>query len=100
MSKSDIHAVSSAKKFGGKATDYMEIHEMIDSSKAFCPDNRHRVLFHHSAGTYYIQKMFGIDFDEVEKVKEKYNLPDAFVEDILNLFKTNRLKGVHPKFRQ
>tara|TARA_B110000977_G_C10943705_1_gene441843 strand:+ start:417 stop:950 length:534 start_codon:yes stop_codon:yes gene_type:complete len=95
MSKSDIHAVSSAKKFGGKATDYMEIHEMIDSSKAFCPDNRHRVLFHHSAGTYYIQKMFGIDFDEVEKVKEKYNLPDAFVEDILNLFKTNRLKGVH-----
>jgi flagellar motor component MotA len=95
MSKSDIHAKSSAKKFGGKATDYIEIHEMIDSSKAFCADNRHRFLFHHSAGTFYIQKMFGVDFDEIEKIKSKYNLPNEFIEDLLNLFKNNRSKGVH-----
>lgn len=95
MSKSDIHAISSAKKFGGKATDYIEIHEMMDSSKAFCADNRHRFLFHHSAGIYYIQKMFGIDFDEIEKIKEKYNLPHDFIEDVVNLIKNNRSKGVH-----
>ena len=95
MSKSDIHSNNSAKKFGGKPTDYIEIHEMIDSSKAFCADNRHRFLFHHTAGIYYIQKMFGIDFDEVERIKSKYNLGDDFLEDILNLLKTNRSKGVH-----
>lgn len=95
MSKSDIHSNNSVKKFGGKATDYIEIHEMIDSSKAFCADNRHRSLFHHSAGIYYMQKMFGIDFDEVERIKMKYDLGDEFVEDILLLFKTNRVKGVH-----
>jgi hypothetical protein len=94
MSKSDIHANNSVKKFGGRSTDYIEIHEMIDSSKAYCADNRHRFLFHHSAGAYYIQKMFGIDFDEIERIKVKYNLPEDFLEDILTLFKTNRSKGV------
>lgn len=95
MSKSDIHANSSVKKFGGKATDYIEIHEMMDSSKSYCADNRHRSMFHHTAGIYYIQKMFGIDFDEVEKLKIKYNLGDEFVADLLALLKTNRTQGVH-----
>ena len=95
MAKSDIHANSSARKFGGTPSDYIEIHEMIDSSKAFCSDNRHRVMFHHSAGVYYIQKMFGIDFDEINKLKEKYGLGDEFVADLLILLKMNRLKGVH-----
>jgi len=95
MSKSDIHSSSSVARFGGKSTDYIEIHEMIDSSKAFCADNRHRSLFHHSAGIYYMQKMFGIDFDEIEKLKKKYNLDDEFEADLLLLLKMNRLKGVH-----
>lgn len=34
MSKSDKHAESSAKKYGGKAADYIEIHELMDSSKS------------------------------------------------------------------
>lgn len=95
MSKSDVHAMSSAKKFGGKATDYIEIHEMMDSSKAYCSDNRHRSLFHHSAGIYYMQKMFGVDFEEIDRLKEKYGLGEEFVDDILLLLKMNRLKGVH-----
>lgn len=44
MSKPFIHAISSAKKFGGKWTDYIEIHELIDSSKSVLSDNRHRAL--------------------------------------------------------
>ena len=95
MSKSDVHANSSMKKFGGKANDYIEIHEMMDSSKVFCADNRHRSLFHHTAGVYYMQKMFGVDFDEIEKLKNKYNLGEEFVSDILTLLKMNRLQGVH-----
>ena len=95
MSKSDVHALSSSKNFGGQPSDYIEIHEMMDSSKAFLADNRHRTVFHHTAGIYYMQKMFGIDFDAIEALKLKYNLPDEFIEDMIQIFKRNRLQGVH-----
>jgi hypothetical protein len=95
MSKSDIHALSSSKKFGGDPSDYIEIHEMMDSSKSFLADNRHRTVFHHTAGVYYMQKMFGIDFGAIEELKRKYNLPDQFLNDLIDLFKRNRLQGVH-----
>jgi hypothetical protein len=48
MAKPYIHAESSARKFGGKAEDYLDIHELMDSSKLAVPDNRHRLLTHHS----------------------------------------------------
>lgn len=48
MSKPVIHAQSSARKFGGLYTDYMDIHEFLDSSKAVIADNRHRALTHNS----------------------------------------------------
>lgn len=48
MAKPYIHAESSARRFGGKAEDYLDIHELMDSSKLAVPDNRHRLLTHHS----------------------------------------------------
>ena len=36
------HAESSARKFGGKAEDYLPIHNWFDESKAFIADFRHR----------------------------------------------------------
>lgn len=48
MSKPYIHALSSAKKHGGKPEDYMDIHNLMDSSKASIADNRHRALTHNS----------------------------------------------------
>jgi hypothetical protein len=48
MSKPWIHAMSSARKFGGKPEDYMEIHNLMDSSKGCIGDNRHRALTHNS----------------------------------------------------
>ncbi len=47
MSKPYIHAQSSARIFGGKAKDYLDIHEFIDSSKEAFSDLRHRALTHH-----------------------------------------------------
>ena len=38
------HAESSARKFGGKAEDYLPIHNWFDESKAFLADFRHRAL--------------------------------------------------------
>ena len=37
MSKPWIHALSSAKRFGGVPEDYIEIHNLMDSSKATLP---------------------------------------------------------------
>jgi len=53
------HALSSAKKFGGIADDYLAIHEWFDGSKAHYANFRHRALRHHSAGIYECQEKFG-----------------------------------------
>ena len=61
MSKPWIHAVSSAKRFGGKPEDYIEIHNLMDSSKATIADSRHRALTHNAwfVGTI-LEKIFGV----------------------------------------
>jgi len=48
MSKPWVHAKNSARKFGGKPEDYMDIHNLMDSSKDCIGDNRHRCLTHNS----------------------------------------------------
>ena len=48
MSKPIFHAMSSARKFGGKSEDYIAIHDFFDMSKGAIPDNRHRALTHNS----------------------------------------------------
>jgi hypothetical protein len=61
MSKPWIHAQSSAKKYGGKPDDYIEIHNLMDSSKGVIADSRHRALTHNAwfVGTI-LEKIFGV----------------------------------------
>ncbi len=60
MSKPWIHAESSARKFGGKPEDYIEIHNLLDSSKGAIPDSRHRALTHTSWFlSFILEKIFG-----------------------------------------
>jgi hypothetical protein len=60
MSKPFIHAQNSAKKWGGKASDYIEIHNLLDSSKGAVPDSRHRCLTHNSWFlSNILEKIFG-----------------------------------------
>lgn len=54
-----IHAKVSAKKYGGRVEDYIEIHDFFDSSKAAFPDVRHRAILHNSFGIYVAEKLFG-----------------------------------------
>jgi len=54
------HAESSARKFGGKAEDYLRIHNWFDESKAFLPDFRHRALRHHAEGIFLCERIFGV----------------------------------------
>jgi hypothetical protein len=61
VAKPWIHAQSSAKKFGGKPEDYIEIHNLMDSSKGTMADSRHRTLTHNAwfVGTI-LELIFGV----------------------------------------
>ncbi len=54
------HAESSARKFGGRPEDYLSIHRWLDESKAYFPDFRHRALYHHTAGSFLAERLFGV----------------------------------------
>ncbi len=53
------HAVSAARKWGGTPEDYIAIEEFIDSSKEILGDVRHRSMYHHTAGVWLCQRIFG-----------------------------------------
>lgn len=61
MSKPYIHALSSARKFGGNPEDYIEIHNLMDSSKGTIADSRHRALTHNAWFlSVILEKVFGV----------------------------------------
>jgi len=57
------HAENSVRKHGGKVDDYLMIHNFLDSSKALVPDMRHRALYHHSAGCFLAEQLYGVYFE-------------------------------------
>lgn len=56
-----IHAKSSARKYGGKPENYLDIHQFMDSTKASLADVRHRALLHSSFGCYLVEQIFGVE---------------------------------------
>lgn len=82
MAKPIIHAESSARKFGGKAEDYLDIHELMDSSKAVIADNRHRALTHNSWFVGHIlEKIFGSY--RVNSAGKRYSVRDIGEQHVL-----------------
>jgi hypothetical protein len=53
------HAVSSARRHGGKLEDYLPLHNWFDASKEFMCDFRHRALRHHAQGVFEAERVFG-----------------------------------------
>jgi len=84
MAKPIFHAISSAKKFGGTPDDYIEIHNLMDSSKGAIPDNRHRALTHNSWFlSNILERIFGVSFKNsdgriiaVREIGEQHILED------------------------
>jgi len=84
MAKAIFHAKSSAKKYGGIPEDYIQIHNMLDSSKSVISDNRHRALTHNSWFlNEVIERIFGyviINTDgkevSVKEIAEQHVLED------------------------
>jgi hypothetical protein len=56
------HALSSAKQYGGRWQDYIQIHWWMDQSKSIISDSRHRALRHHVEGIDLCESVFGARF--------------------------------------
>jgi len=88
-----IHAELSAKRFGGVPEDYLDIHELMDSSKAAFPNNAHRVLTHNSWFVVTIlPKVFG--HQRTNSAGKKYNVKDVGEYHILEDFRMKFIPSV------
>ena len=85
MSKTYIHAVSSAKKFGGEPAEYMKFHEWFDQTKSHFADQRHRAILHSSFGIYLLQQVFGEIF--TNSVGKVVSVRDIGEQHVLEDFK-------------
>lgn len=54
------HALSSTKKWGGTADDFLALHTWFDESKLITADFRHRALRHHAEGIFMAERIFGV----------------------------------------
>ena len=54
------HALSSVRKWGGTADEYIALHQWFDEpSKLVTADFRHRALRHHAQGIFELARTFG-----------------------------------------
>lgn len=101
MSKPYIHAQNSATKFGGVPEDYIDIHNLMDSSKKLIADVRHRALFHHAAGPFIMEEIFGVTRENsdgktysVRDIAEQHILEDlGFIPSFEEYVKTMPIAG-------
>lgn len=77
------HAETSSKIFGGKAEDYLAIHDWLDATKEMFCDFRHRALRHHSQGIFEAERIFGhaIVNSNGKKVPVRYICEQHIKED-------------------
>jgi hypothetical protein len=61
-----LHAIRTARKFGGDPEEYLDIHEWFDQTKKNIPDMRHRAILHNSFGIYLATDVFGHYFRNSE----------------------------------
>ena len=59
MSNPLVHAERSARKWGGKAEDYLAIHRWFDATASHLTDNRHRMVLHNGFGIALAEQVFG-----------------------------------------
>lgn len=84
MANAYYHAVSSARVFGGKPDDYVQLHQWMDASKAFIADHRHRAVRHHAEGIFEGERVFGVTITNTDgkKVPVRVILEQHCIEDM------------------
>jgi len=68
MSHPIQHAKSSVKRWGGQISDYQQIHEWFDETKAWIGHSKHRMFRHHSEGIFECEKIFGSSFTNTDGI--------------------------------
>ena len=78
------HAQISQKTYGGSWTNYIEVHNFLDSSKAACAHFKHRFLLHHREGIELGVKIFGetVTNSENRTIETRRLLTDHLIEDV------------------
>ena len=78
------HAQISAKTYGGSWTDYVDVHNFLDSSKAACAHFKHRFLLHHAEGIELGMRIFGktMKNSEGREISTKQILTEHLIEDL------------------
>ncbi|MBY0561525.1 hypothetical protein [Hyphomicrobium sp.] len=84
MTHPHFHAVSSARMFGGKPEDYLEIHNWFDATKESFADFRHRALRHHAEGIFECERVFGVTLtnSDGKTVPVRYVAEQHVMEDL------------------
>lgn len=94
------HAVNSAAAFGGKWSDYLPVHEFIDSTKAACSDMRHRMILHSNDFGVALARLAFPDREDVERVVAQHILEDVgqarTLSDWLGHCRRSQLPRIHP----
>lgn len=54
-----IHSRNSVKMFGGVISDYLYLHDWMDSTKAAYANFAHRAILHNTFGIYLGEQLFG-----------------------------------------
>ena len=72
----EIHAEASAKRYGGVKEDYIDIHRLMDSTKAAVGNNSHRIFTHNS---WFVCTIIPMIFGERRKNSDDkwYNCKDV-----------------------
>lgn len=78
------HAQISQKTYGGDWTDYIEVHNFLDSSKSACAHFKHRFLLHHTEGIELGERIFGETLSNSENgiVETRRLLTEHLIEDV------------------
>lgn len=85
--KPEVHAEATAVRLGGKPEDYLDIHELLDSSREAFADTRHRTLTHNS---WFISEIIPRIFGSarVNSDGTKYSVIDVAEHHVLEDFRT------------
>lgn len=59
MEKAVLRAKSSARKFGGKMEDYLELHRWFDETEYWVDGEKHMAFRHHTQGIFEAEQIFG-----------------------------------------
>ncbi len=92
--KPQIHSKNSAHKFGGQESDYIQIHNFFDSTKAHEASMRHRAIYHNSFGIFQAERLFGYPRTQLEAARDKYSWSEEEVQAVINLIDLARSNEV------